>query len=211
MRDFLFTPAPADLEDPVVLRNLSEPEVGKILYDSFKSAINSLTVTETGSSRIEDRIRLRDTRPFRTEHRRYLTATKSIFTKIVAEPHGGGLELSFAAFLEEAADVVAFTKNYLAVGFRLDYVKSDGDLSNYTPDFIIRTNDQKIWIVETKGREELDLPQKMARLKRWCEDATAAEEGAQIYDYVFVDQIGFTKHAPKTFAALVASFTEYRT
>ncbi len=29
---------------------------------------------------------------------------------------------------------------------------------------------------ETKGREELDLPQKMARLRlrQWCEDATAA-------------------------------------
>lgn len=210
MRDFLFTPSPADLEDPVVLRNLSEPEVGKVLYDSFKSAINSLTVTEAGSSRIEDRIRLRDTRPFRTEYRRHLTATKSIFTKIVGEPHGGGFELSFAAFLEAASDVVAFAKNYLAVGFRLDYVKSDGDLSNYTPDFIIRTEDRKIWIVETKGRAEIDLPQKMARLKQWCEDATAAEEDAQAYDFVFVDEIGFNKHAPKTFAALAASFTDYK-
>ncbi len=193
-----------------MLRNLSEPEVGKILYDSFKAAINALTVTESGTTRIEDRIRLRDTRPFRTEHRRYLNATKSIFSKIVGEPQGGGLELSFAAFLENAPDVVAFAKNYLAVGFKLDYVKSDGDLSNYTPDVIVRTHDGRVWIVETKGREELDLPQKMARLKLWCEEATSAEENGQLYDYVFVDQIGFTKHAPKTFAALAQSFTEFR-
>ncbi len=210
MRDFLFTPSPADLESPVVLRNLSEPEVGKILYDSFKSAINALTVTEAGDTRIEDRIRLRDTRPFRTEHRRYLTATKSIFNKVVGEPQGGGFELSFAAFLENAPDVEAFAKNYLAVGYKLDYVKSDGDLSNYTPDFIVRTDDSKIWIVETKGRQELDLPQKMARLKQWCEDATSAEENGQRYDFVFADQIGFNKHAPKTFAALIDSFLDYR-
>jgi hypothetical protein len=41
-------------------------------------------------------------------------------------------------------------------------------------------------------------------------DATAAEENGQRYDFVFVDQNGFNKHAPKTFAALAASFMEYR-
>ncbi|HVQ36506.1 MAG TPA: DEAD/DEAH box helicase family protein [Pyrinomonadaceae bacterium] len=210
MREFLFAPAPADLEDPVVLRNLSEPDAGKILYDSFKSAMNALTIQERGITHIEDRIRLRETRPFRTEHRPYLAASKSIFSKIVGEPHSGGFELSFAAFLESAADVAAFNKIYLAVGFKLDYVKADGDLSNYIPDFIVRTSDRMIWIVETKGREEIDLPQKMARLKQWCADATAAEEDGQRYDFVFVDQSGFEKHAPKTFAALTASFTEYK-
>ena len=137
MREFLFSPSPVNLEDPVVLRNLSEPDAGKVLYDSFKTAVNALTIQESGMTRIEDRIRLRETRPFRTEHRPYLVASKSIFSKIVGEPRSGGFELSFAAFLENASDVVAFTKNYLAVGFKLDYVKSDGDLSNYTPDFIV--------------------------------------------------------------------------
>jgi type III restriction enzyme len=89
-------------------------------------------------------------------------------------------------------------------------VKADGDLSTYTPDFIVRTADGTVWIVETKGREELDLPQKMARLRQWCPDATAAEENGQRYDFVFVDEAGFEKHQPKTFAALAASFTEYK-
>jgi hypothetical protein len=73
---------------------------------------------------------------------------------------------------------------YFAVGFKIDYVKADGDLSTYTPDFIVRTADRMVWIVETKGREELDLPQKMARLRQWCTDATAAEENGQRYDFV---------------------------
>jgi type III restriction enzyme len=210
MVNHLFTPSPVNLEDPVVLRNLSENDAGKILYDSFKTAINALTIQDAGTSRIEERIRLRDTRPFRTEHRPYLAASKSIFTKIVGEAHSGGFELSFAAFLQNAGDVSAFAKNYLAVGFKLDYVKADGDLSNYTPDFIVRTADGVTWIVETKGREELDLPQKMARLKQWCADATAAEDNGQRYDFVFVDQLGFEKHTPKTFAALAASFTDYK-
>ena len=210
MRDFLFSPSPVNLEDAVVLRNLSEPDAGKILYDSFKAAINALTIQETGTTRIEDRIRLREMRPFRTDYRAHLAATKSIFNKVVGEPNSGGFELRFAAFLEEAPDVPAFAKNYLAIGFKLDYVKANGDLSNYTPDFIVRTHDQKIWLVETKGREELDLPQKMARLKQWCADATAAEDNGQRYEFVFVDQNGFEKHAPKNFAALTASFNEYK-
>lgn len=210
MRDCLFSPSPVNLEDPVVLRNLSEPDVGKILYDSFKIAMNSLTIQDAGTTRIEDYIRLRETRPFRTEHRPYLSASKSLFSKIVGEPRSGGFELSFAAFLEAAPDVAAFSKNYLAIGFKLDYVKANGDLSNYVPDFMVRATDGTIWIVETKGREELDLPQKMARLKLWCEDATAAEENGQRYDFVYVDQMSFEKHGPKDFAALAASFKEFK-
>ena len=115
--------------------------------------------------------------------------------------------------MEAAPDVQAFAKNYREARdqcFKLDYVKANGDLSNYTPDFIVRTDDKKIWLVETKGRAELDLPQKMARLKQWCADATAAEENGQRYDFVFVDQNGFAKHEPKTFAVLAASFTDYK-
>jgi type III restriction enzyme len=210
--EHLFEPSPANLEDPVVLRNLSEPEAGKILFDSFIKAINALTVQESGTSRIEDRIRLRDTRPFRTEHRDYLAPKKSLFSKIVGEPHSGGFEMAFAAFLDNAPDVVSFAKNYLAVGFKIDYVKANGELSNYVPDFLVKTADGTVWVVETKGREELDLPQKMKRLRLWCADASAASqaEGGPAYRFVYVNQAGFETHKPKVFAALPAAFTEYQ-
>ncbi len=212
LKEHLFMPSPVDLEDPVVLRNLSEPEAGKTLFDTFKVAINALTIQETGSARIEDRIRLREMRPFRTEHRPYLVPKRSLFSKIVGEPHAGDFELTVARFLDEAPDVAAFAKNYFAVGFKIDYVKADGDLSTYTPDFVVRTMDGVIWIVETKGREELDLPQKMARLRQWCADATVASqaEGGPIHRFVYVDQEGFKRNPLKTFASLAAGFTEYQ-
>jgi type III restriction enzyme len=174
---------------------------------------------ESGATHIESRIRLKEMRPFRTEYRAHLAATKSIFKKVVGEPNSGGFELRFAAFLEDANDVNAFAKNYLAVGFKHDYVKASGDLANYVPDFIVRTMDGRIWLVETKGRAELDLPQKMGRLKQWCADATAAENAdggspGQQYDCVFVDQSPFGKwfqnQGLKSFAALVTSFNDYK-
>lgn len=211
IRDHLFA-APVDLEDPVTLRNLSEPEVGKLLFDHFRAAINALTLHDSGGSRIEGHIRLRDTRPFRTEPRGFLQAKRSVFNRIVGEVGADRLELAFAAFLDSAPDVQAFGKNYMAVGFRVDYVRADGDLSTYTPDFIVRTSDGQVWIVETKGREELDIPQKMARLKQWCADATAAskDQDGTAYGFVYVDQDGFEKHPPKTFAGLLAAFREYQ-
>jgi len=207
MRDHLFT-GPVDLDDPVILRNLSEPEVSKVLFDHFRAAINALTIHDSGSSRIEGHIRLRDTRPFRTEPRRWLPAAKSVFNRIVGEAHADALELDFAAFLEAASDVQAFGKNYLAVGFRLDYVKSDGELSTYAPDFIVRTTDGAVWVVETKGREELELPRKMARLSQWCADAGAAT--GERFGFVYVDEEGFRQHKPGSFAGLVNSFREYQ-
>lgn len=213
MRERLFDAAPLDLDDPVVLRNLSEPDASKIVFDRFKAAINALTVRDTGSSRVEDHIHLRNTRPFRTENREYLPAKKSVFNKMVPEATGGGLELKFGKFLDDdAPDVVSFAKNYLAVGFKIDYVRADGDLSNYVPDFLVKTEDGTVWVIETKGREELDLPRKMARLALWCADATDASqaEGGPVYRFVYVDQAGFERNPPTSFAALAAGFTQYR-
>lgn len=196
----------------MLLRNLSEPEVSKRLFDLFKAGINALTVRDSGATHIEDHIRLRDTRPFRTQPRGFVVTAKSVFNRMVGEANAGGLELQFAAFLEAAPDVQAHAKNYLAVGFRIDYVRANGELSTYTPDFIVRDTAGAVWIVETKGREELDLPQKMARLKQWCADASAASaaDGGPRYGFVYVDQEGFERHQPQSFAALVTGFREYQ-
>lgn len=213
VRDYLFTESPVNLEDPVVLRNLSEPAVGKVLYDAFVTVINTLTIQESGTTRIEDWIKLKETRPFRTEHRPFQYPVKSIFSKTVGEPRAGGYELAFAAFLDKQDNgVAAFAKNYLAIGFRLDYVRANGELSTYTPDFIVRATDGTVWIIETKGREEIDLPQKMARLRQWCADATAANavDGGVKYRFLYVDQKSFELHKPATLADLAESFTEYQ-
>ena len=63
-----------------------------------------------------------------------------------------------------------------------------------------------------RTREELDLPQKMARLRQWCEDATTAtkDDGGPRYRFVYVDQESFDQHKPSSFAGLASTFREYQ-
>ena len=65
---------------------------------------------------------------------------------------------------------------------------------------------------EIAEEEELDLPQKMTRLRQWCEDATSASKAddGPGYRFVYVDQKGFEQNTPQTFASLAAGFTEYQ-
>lgn len=197
-----------DLNDLNALRNLSEPATVQTLMESFKKAINGLTVREKGDAEIRDSIKLRNTRPFIAKNQKYITPAKSVFNRIIGDQ---GFELEFAAFLDKCPDddVIAFAKNYMAVGFKLDYVKADGDVSNYFPDFLVKLPGNRIVIVETKGREELDLPNKMARLKQWCEDLNKIQAKAH-YDFVYVDQAGFEKYRPKTFAQVLEGFREFK-
>ena len=195
---------PVDLENMNTLRNLSELEATKTLIETFKKQINALTIKDKGDARIQDTIKLRKTRPFVAKEQGYLVPRKSVFNKIIGDSH---LELLFAKFLDECEDVVSYVKNYFAVNFRLDYVNAGGDISNYYPDFIVKKSEKEIYIVETKGQEDLDVPLKMERLKQWCADINKAQSAVR-YDYVYVDEESFNKYQPKTLESLVASFRE---
>ncbi len=195
-----------ELEDPNTLRNLSELAATKTLIETFKKAINALTVRDKGDAEIRDTIKLRQTRPFVAKSQGYLIPKKSIFNKIIGDSH---FELLFAGFLENCDDVISYAKNYMAVHFKLDYVSAVGDISNYYPDFMVKVSNKEIFIVETKGQVDLDVPLKMARLKQWCEDINRVQSKVK-YGFVYVDQAGFEKYKPTTFKQLVATFREYK-
>ena len=90
-----------------------------------------------------------------------------------------------------------------------EYVNADGDISNYFPDFIVRLTDGRVVIAETKGREDLDVPLKMARLRQWCEDVNHAQPGVK-YDFVYVDEESFEQFHPTSFLQLMDGFVEYK-
>ena len=205
VRDELFD-QPVDLESPNTLRNLSELVATKTVIESFKKAINALTVRNRGDAEIRDTIKLRQTRPFVVKDQDYLIPKKSPFNRIVGD---SPFELQFAAFLEKCDDVISHAKIYLAVGYKLDYVNAEGDISTYYPDFLVKVSDREKFVVETKGQEDLDVPLKMQRLKQWCEDINRAQREKK-YDFVYVDQESFEKYKPTSFRQLVEAFKEYK-
>ncbi len=195
-----------ELESPNTLRNLSELAATKTLIETFKKAINALTVQDKGDAEIRDTIKLRQTRPFVAKDQGYLIPKKSVFNRIIGDSH---FELLFASFLEDCTDIVSYAKNYLAVHFKLDYVDADGNISNYYPDFLVKLSARQIFIVETKGREELDVPLKMQRLRQWCEDVNRVQTDVE-YCFVYTDQESFEKYKPASFRQLVDGFREYK-
>jgi type III restriction enzyme len=201
----LFTSA-VDMEDLNTIRNLSELEASKTIIETFKKNINDLTIQDKGSAEIRDHIKLRNTRPFVVKDQGFLVAQKSIFNKIVGDSR---LELLFASFLEKCDDIVSYAKNYFAVNLKIDYVNADGNISNYYPDFIVKVNSKEVYIIETKGLEDLDVPLKMERLKAWCKDLNAAQNKIRV-DYVFVEEEEFGRYAPKSFGELAKNFRKYK-
>jgi type III restriction enzyme len=195
-----------EIDDRNTLRNLSETEACRTIIETFKKKINDLTVLDKGSAEIRDHIKLRKMRPFVAKYQESYKPIKSVFKTIVGDSH---LELQFASFLDKCPDVISFAKNYFAVNFKIDYVNADGNISLYYPDFIAKTNDKKIFIVETKGLEDLDVPLKMARLKKWQDDINAAQKNV-IFDFVFVEEEEFNKYTPQNFTDLLTNFTKYK-
>ena len=195
-----------ELESPNTMRNLSELAATKTLLDTFKKAINALTIQDKGDAEIRDSIKLRQTRPFIAKEQGYLIPKKSVFNKIIGDSH---FELLFARFLEDCEDVISYGKNYFAVHFKLDYVNADGDISNYYPDFLVKLSARHIFIVETKGQEDLDVPLKMQRLRQWCEDINCVQSDV-IYDFVYVDMENFDRYKPTSFRQLISNFREYK-
>lgn len=197
---------PVDLEHPNTLRNLSELPATKTLIEGLKKAINALTVQDKGDAEIRDYIKLRQTRPFVTKEQGYVVPKKSVFNKIIGD---SGFELKFAAFLDACDDIISYGKNYLAVPFRLDYVNGAGDISNYHPDFFVKVSDDELFLLETKGQEDVDVAPKMHRLRQWCEDINRVQSDVK-YDFLYVDEEAFKKYKPTSFRQLVEGFREFK-
>ncbi len=195
-----------DLDTLNTLRNLSELVATKTVIETFKRGINDLTIRDKGDAEISDTIKLRHTRPFVVKDQTYMVPKKSVFNKITGDSH---FELEFTSFLENSPDVVSYAKNYYAVHFKLDYVTADGDIANYYPDFLVKLTDGRVIVAETKGREDLDVPPKINRLRQWCEDVNSTNSEVA-YDFVYVDSESFDKYQPRTFRELFDGFSAYR-
>ena len=148
-------------------------------------------------------IRLSQTRPYLAKDNAFIVSRKSLFSKIVGDSQ---LELDFARFLDHCDDIMSFVKNSQAVGFFLDYRNEEGSIAKYYPDFIVKTTKLQIWIIELKGREDLEVSHKRERLNQYCEDATQQDNGGCVYHSLYIRQEDWEKYRARDFQDLVNIF-----
>ncbi len=118
-------------------------------------------------------------------------------------PCGNDFEQAFARFLDGSFDIETFANlGNLPRPLQLEYLDGEANLRLYEPDFVARDNAGRHWLLETKGREDLDVARKDARAQQWCADVTALA-GAE-WHYRKVPQKEFEQIKPQSLAELVS-------
>ena len=119
---------------------------------------------------------------------------------------GNDFEQSFANFLDDAPDVVSFANlGNLPTKLSIEYLDSETNLRFYEPDFVAVGNNGIHWLLETKGREDLDVQYKNERAERWCEDVSHLT-GIE-WRFLMIPQKQFEKLNPQNFTDLVSALT----
>jgi type III restriction enzyme len=187
------------LFDPALVARLADSDVGEHLRAVFVPLIRSRTTTTEERLTVEPPKSLNAWKPFQvtlSERRPALEAAKTLFNLVTCNRE---LEVAVAKFCDRAPDVAAFAKNAGSQCLRVDYLASGDRLAFYTPDFFIRTLDGHYYLVETKGREDRDVPLKAKAAIAWCE--AASSETTQ-WHYLYIPQGVFERMAGDTFAEL---------
>ena len=193
--DHLFGRA-IDPEHPDVLANLAEPLARNTILDAAKRAVNELTIRDQGATEVTRTMSFaREIRAHVVGPQEQIFPDRSILNRIVGDSH---FELEVAVFLDGCKEIISFLKNSRSTHFHIEYQTADGGIANYYPDFIVKETVQIVWIVETKGREDLDDPRKRDRLTAWCFDASGVD-GAISYRPLYITEDRWRSHPPRNF------------
>jgi type III restriction enzyme len=123
---------------------------------------------------------------------------KTIYTRTAFPSHGGGLEKAFMEFIDSDSQVerwikISVTRHRFA---SITYMRTDGLLATYHPDFIVATSD-KVYLVETKGQDKVkdrNVQQKRRAAVEWCEklnDLPADKRDGLEWEYVLIGENDF--------------------
>lgn len=206
---------PVGLFDARLAGRLGDPDVATHVLHVFVPLVRArTTATEVRAPELPP-VSLKDWKPYKASHSERnpcKAAAKTIFNLI---PCRGGLEAALVPGLDlHGNGIAAFAKNAGPQSLRIDYVKANGQLSTYTPDFFVRGDDGAMYLVETKGREDTDVSRKARAAVAWCDAAsgtalpggvgrdTGRKPGAT-WQYVYVTENGMQAMSGGEFAHLV--------
>jgi type III restriction enzyme len=191
-----------DLDHEVIRRQLCDTRVAGEIITILASAIGKYCISKTKPEMIAEPFRLMEIDGFYWR-RDWVELDKTVFN---VTPCFNDFEKNFAIFLDKADDITKFAK--LAetyTRFSIEYLSARGAIRYYYPDFVaeqkLNNGNTCMWIIETKGWEDKDVPFKDARTIEWCKAVT--ELTGQMWDYIKVPYAVFINSRFITFESLV--------
>lgn len=182
---------PATIFEPRLVERLGDPDVAEHIRAVFVPLIRARTTTTEERRPTGDPIPLSSWKPYQVTHSERRPAVPADSTLFNLVPCHRDLEVAFTTYSDGATDVAAFAKNNGPQCLRIDYIASGGRLAFYTPDFFVRLNSGRHYLVETKGREDRDVPSKARAAMAWCEAASTEECP---WEYLYLPQGIFERH-----------------
>jgi len=204
VREFLATRAfgePVDLADKAIVRAIATSVAQYVTVKTFAGVLRSLVVEELSPSLEHPGRALSETEPFPFS-RPTFEASKTVFNLVAAD---NDFEREFARFLQDATDVDRFAKLPTRFGFTIEYTDSATNLRYYEPDFVAVDRHGVHYVIETKGREDIDVAFKDRAATIWCENATLLADTTWMY--FKVPQVEFGHLQPNELADAVLAFT----
>lgn len=199
VREFLETKAfgaSVELDTPAMIKAISSNVALYVTVRTFAATLRGLVI-EGLTPKLENEGRyLSATQPFPFS-RLTLRADKTVFNLVACD---NDFERCFAEFLERSPEVEAFAKLPSQFGFTIEYTDAATNLRYYEPDFVAVLSDGTHYLLETKGREDIDVVHKDRAAIIWCENATLLT-GVE-WRYIKVQQAEFEKLQPEGFGEL---------
>ena len=131
-----------------------------------------------------------------------LNITKTIYERLAYPSNKGLFEKAFMEFADKDGEVESFIKisEHLHSFAAISYMRNDGLLSIYHPDFIVKTAN-KIYIIETKGDDKINdgnVKQKQLATIEWCAKINALPEEHKMkkrWEYILLSENHFYGYA----------------
>ena len=188
-----------DVNDKNAIPAISSNIASYVVIKEFERALREIVIEHKEPQLLSANRFLSLTLPFPTS-KKVLEAKKSVFNYT---PCDNEFEYNFAKFIEKAEDIKAFAKLPEQFGFCIQYTDTLANIRNYFPDFIAISEDNTNWIIETKGREDIEVRLKDNAAINWCRIATELTDST--WEYIKVPQKEFEQLHPDSFIELIAA------
>jgi type III restriction enzyme len=185
-----------DLSEMNVVMAMSSNIASYVVINTFEKELRDKIVEENVPELLSVDRFLSQTPPYPTS-KSVRVSEKTIFNYV---PCDNKFEDAFAAFLEKSDDVYSFAKVPSQFGFSIQYTDTLANIRNYFPDFVAIDTDGTRWIIETKGREDIDVRLKDQAAMTWCQHASDLTE--EVWRYIKVRQGDFETLRPENLEEL---------